>query len=141
VKCCHFASRQWNFFNPTSQLNGRFGLSRHTSESDKSLPLPPCGCGLTAGVVSFDTQKGESGAQFRTIFLLRLVPEPHSLIDLLFGNARRFNPSPRQVEDKLKYTRQAASQNDPRAEFHIGVDYSSPDCPEPDLSTAAKWFQ
>jgi hypothetical protein len=49
---------------------------------------------LTAGGGSFDAQKGESGAQFRKTFLPELVPEPHSLLDLLFGNPRRFNPGP-----------------------------------------------
>jgi TPR repeat protein len=96
---------------------------------------------LTAGGVGFDTHKGESGAQFRKTFLPPLVAEPHALVDLLFGNPRRFNPSPRQIEDKLKYTRRAASQNDPRAQFTLGVYYSTPDSPQRDLSVAAKWFQ
>jgi hypothetical protein len=94
-----FFSQPWHFplvsmelFELQLTTEGLFGfqigMSGRESESDQPPLPPPRACGLTVGGISFDTQNGESGVQFRKTFHPRLIPEPQSFLDLLFSSTR-----------------------------------------------------
>jgi TPR repeat protein len=61
--------------------------------------------------------------------------------DLLFGRNRRYKPTENQINAKLDYARQAAGQNDPRAQFALGLYFANPACPSRNLETAVKYYK